>query len=147
MNIVIIACFVLFSLPSLVVDIKNYHVRTKEITIGTALILIIKLIFHLGPLSDTMAGAIAGYGSFWVICKLTRGRLGAGDVWYSGFIGVSFGFWVWDIAILIATILGMCYIIIRKLLKKELLVKEIKIPFAPFMFVGALAGSLCRSVL
>ena len=57
-----------------------------------------------------------GYGTFWGIHRLTRGRLGIGDIWFSGFIDITFGFWGWNWSILLVAFRGIGYLSIRKII-------------------------------
>ena len=146
MNAVVSLIFMLFSLNSLIDDITIFRLRIREIIVGTIVAIAVQAILGKNDWTDTLAGAIIGYVSFIAIRKLTHDRLGAGDVWYSGFIGTCFGFWVWDFAMLIGTFIGFCYILYRRLKNKDLPIGDIRIPFLPCMFAGVLIVFVYRKI-
>jgi len=144
--LVTLLLFVGLSVRSVLRDITIYRLEIVDIIVGTIACLVYR--FASGAMSDLdmIVGVGIAYLSFIVIYRLSRGRLGPGDVWYSGFIGCAFGFRIWDLALVLAVGIGICYVAVMKLRDRSRPVSAIRIPFCPCMFVGALASAALGGV-
>jgi len=103
---------------------------------------------HLLPITplESLAGAALGYLFLWLIAKifnlLTRKEgMGAGDFELLAFIGAFIGVIGCWLTLLIASILGSFIGIILIKLKGQ---RSMKIPFGPFLVVGAIIVTLSR---
>jgi prepilin signal peptidase PulO-like enzyme (type II secretory pathway) len=144
MKILPFLMFIVFSLHSVINDIVYYRVKVLEIIAGTILVIVFQAMLPNSSLLDSILGGVMGYGTFWGIYRLTHGRLGVGDIWFSGFIGTTFGFWGWNWSILLGAFLGIGYISIRKILGSIRDIRNTRIPFTPFMVMGVLLSSLIK---
>jgi prepilin signal peptidase PulO-like enzyme (type II secretory pathway) len=143
-GLVFIVIFLVFSVNSVFDDIRDFKVRICDIGVGIIVVLIVKLLLSTTLLYESVIGGSIGVLSFYGIMRFSRGRLGAGDVWFSALIGTAFGFWTWDLGILLAAFLGMLWIGIVRIAGFRSALRDIRIPFVPFMFVGSLAVSIYR---
>jgi prepilin signal peptidase PulO-like enzyme (type II secretory pathway) len=110
-------------------------------------VIMAKLLFGGADLIETLCGGAIGCLALEFVRRLSMGRLGSGDVLFSALIGLAFGFWVWDVCILIAAVMGTIWIGIRKISSpRRMNAWLIRIPFAPFMFVSAILVFVCRSM-
>ena len=144
MNPILLLIFMVFSLNSLVEDIRFFRVHVYEIILGILIMAVAKLLLGFSDWTSSLIGGGLGGLSFWVIYKIAKGRLGAGDIWYSIFIGFTFGFWIWDIGMLIGAALAGLWIYIRWLRNKRFPIKNLKVPFLPFLFVGSVLTFVCK---
>jgi len=143
---VFIIIFLFFSLNSVIDDIRDFRVRISEIGVGIVVVLAAKLLVSTETAIDAAISGMVGAVSFYVIMRFSRGRLGAGDVWFSALIGSAFGFWTWDFGVLTAAFLGILWVCILRITGRRTAVRDIRIPFVPFMFVGALVVSIYRGL-
>jgi prepilin signal peptidase PulO-like enzyme (type II secretory pathway) len=135
----VLLLFILFSINSVVDDLRTFSVRSKELAIGIGTIIAVKSLFGDGDWIDGIVGGSMGALVLALAKRVSKGRLGSGDIWFSALIGFSFGFWAWDACIIIAAVLGMIWIGLRRSsspLRPS--IWHIRIPFAPFMFVSAI---------
>ncbi len=138
--------FVVFSIRSVLDDMRRYTIRSIEIVGGIVCVLIARII--LSPESIIyccLAGAIA-WASFCIIGYASLGKLGNGDALFSAFVAATFGFWIWDLGLLLATAFGTIWISILRISGRRPSIRDIRIPFVPFMFAGALAVSVYRGL-
>jgi prepilin signal peptidase PulO-like enzyme (type II secretory pathway) len=138
--------FIIFSANSIIDDVLSFRVRPHELAIGIAIVLAAKILIGNADWIDTAAGGSIGATAFLAVKRFSKGRLGAGDVWFSAFIGCCFGFWTWDIGLLVAAFLGVLWVGILRLSSGQRNIQDIRIPFAPFMFAGAIAVAIYRSL-
>ena len=128
---------IIFILFSLFIAICDYKTETVP---RIAFIIILPVLIIMSVISNTATwsiinGAVTGLIIFFIIYLFTGKKLGLADVWYSGIIGLVLGPVLWHIAIILACILGVLYIIISK---------RSKIPFIPCMAIGGIAVSFFR---
>jgi prepilin signal peptidase PulO-like enzyme (type II secretory pathway) len=142
----ILLVFILFSFNSVVEDVRRFCVRANELAIGIVAVTLVKALLGGTDWMETLGGGAIGGVALALVRKLSLGRLGAGDVVFSALIGFSFGFWQWNACILIAAVMGIIWICFKRILwLRRISAWHIRIPFAPFMFVSAIAVALCRS--
>jgi leader peptidase (prepilin peptidase)/N-methyltransferase len=86
-------------------------------------------------------GCVALYGFYFLLAVLKPGGMGFGDVKLAGVLGLYLGFLGWGplvvgafLAFLVGGVTGIALMAARKAGRKS------KIPFGPFMIVGALIG-------
>lgn len=138
--------FMLFSVHSIIDDISSLRIHVVEIIIGTVVSIVVQVLLHTITLWETIVGGVLGYGTFWIINRLLQGRLGHGDIWFSGFIGVAMGFWIWNRSILVGSFLGIMYSSIRRIFNTTYDVHATRIPFTPFMAIGVLLSTMYKGL-
>jgi prepilin signal peptidase PulO-like enzyme (type II secretory pathway) len=146
-NLIYLIAFVIFSANSVVEDILCFRIRLHEIALGISIILVSKAVLGGADWVDTIVGGCVGSIAFIIVKRFSKERLGAGDVWFSALIGFSFGFWTWDFGLLVAAFLGVLWTGILRLSGRRRSLRDIRIPFAPFMFIGAVAVSIYRGCM
>ncbi|MCR9278395.1 MAG: A24 family peptidase [Pseudomonadaceae bacterium] len=114
------------------------------------LALLINLSFPIVPLADAVVGAMAGYLSLWTIYwlfKLVTGKegMGYGDFKLLAAIGALVGWQVLPAVVLIASIAGLLFAIIRALLGEK--VAGQPMAFGPFLAVGGWVALIARDNL
>ena len=147
MNTYCVLIYIIFSLHSVVEDMRTCKVKVLELLIGTVLSATVQILLDNTRWTNMTLGAAAGFFPFYCIHRIAKGRLGAGDIYLSVFTGVSFGFWTWDIGLLVGCVFAFAYILLHRIVDRGRPINEIKIPFAPFIFGGALVGSILRSTI
>jgi leader peptidase (prepilin peptidase) / N-methyltransferase len=143
---IMLIVFIIFSVNSVVEDVRSFRVRLHELVLGIAIVLVVKAIIGGADWIDTGAGGLVGALAFLAVKRISKGRLGSGDVWFSALIGFSFGFWTWDIGLLVAAFLGVLWTGILRLSGRRGSLRDIRVPFAPFMFAGSIAVSIFRGL-
>ena len=138
LELIIVLAFIAFSIGSVVEDLRCYHLRINELILGGVIILSLRGLSGSLDIVEVALGGILGGAAFWAVHVFSRGRLGAGDIWYSAFIGITFGFWVWDLAMFLGALTAAAWLIIRALFSGRQSAFRQRIPFAPFMFVGSI---------
>ena len=129
--------FTLFSPPVLLQDIKSFSLNPLFIYIGTASIIIWKLIFQQNTAFFSLLFGLVEFLLFLFVYLISRKKMGIGDIKYSFFCGlISGSFMNVIISTLVSSLSGIFFILLvnRK--------GEKKIPFTPFMFFGTLAVSI-----
>jgi prepilin signal peptidase PulO-like enzyme (type II secretory pathway) len=98
----------------------------------------------LAPLGDGALGAAAFGGFIALVVYLTHGKgMGAGDIYIAAAIGLLFGLVRGVEVAALSFWIGAAVGIVLMLVKKGVRMKT-ELPFAPFMFVAALAGAFMR---
>jgi len=141
-----LSIFTIYSINSVIEDVLSFRVRLHEIALGIAVVLAVRAIMGDGGWMEALASGAIGALVFLVVEKASKGRLGAGDIWFSAFIGVSFGFWTWDLGLLAAAALAAAWVCALSLSGRRGALRQIRIPFVPFMFAGAIAVALYRGL-
>ena len=89
-------------------------------------------------------GAI-GFAFIWLFRFFSKGKIGLGDAKLSGLIALFVGFPAWILAILVASITGIVYATIQ--MARAKMKRQDRIPFAPFLGLGALVGFILGIIL
>lgn len=125
-----------FSVLITVLDVKTREI--PRILFVSAFLLFLTLVIlaaYPGIPWIAIAGAAIGLAVFLLAYVLSKKKLGLADVWYSGVIGMVLGPMQWYIAISIACVTGVLFLLLRK---------KTTIPFTPFMAAGSAAVSLLQ---
>ena len=81
-----VAVFVAFAIPITLIDLKELRVPDALSLSGIGLMLLLDVFVIKESLPLLLIEVAAGFGVFWIIRLVTRGRLGLGDAKYSAFI-------------------------------------------------------------
>ena len=138
-----VAClYAAFLLTVAVIDLE--HRRVLNVMLAPAAVVALLASLLPGPpnlLSAGLGGAV-GFGLFFVIALIGRGKLGAGDVKLAGVIGLMLGFPAAITALVIGIFLGGAAAILLLLTHRA--GRKSSFAYAPYLALGALVMLLLR---
>jgi prepilin signal peptidase PulO-like enzyme (type II secretory pathway) len=137
-----ISVFLLFAVPITVFDVKEYRIPDLLTLGGILVFALMKLLLEKESIGIIAAECAVGFGVFWLIRFFSKGRMGLGDAKYSALIAVAAGFYSWFIALFIASVVGIACVVV--LIRFSRMDRAQRIPFAPFLSVGALAALVLK---
>ncbi len=130
--------FLLFAVPITIFDLREHRIPDALTIGGILLIFAIKLLAKEEPVWLLCSEGFAGFALFWLIRLISRGKMGLGDAKYSALIAVTAGFDSWFTALFIACAAGLvCSALLIAFFRAD---RGMKIPFAPFLSLGAVAA-------
>ena len=133
-----IAAFGVFAVPITLIDVAKLRIPDFLSLGGIGVAVLLKAFIVKEPLLDALAAAGVGFGVFWLIHLMTRGKLGLGDAKYSAFIALTIGMHAWLMTLAVASIAGLvCGLI---LIGPCGVAKTTRVPFAPFLTLGAVVS-------
>jgi len=145
-SLIVFALFIVFSLPSVIKDIRQRLVEPVSIFAGTAVIgaflfFVNRNVFLHGLLSTAVC-----FGIFFITHKIVGEKLGLGDVKYSLLCGMAAANILWAAAGLVAgcVITALTFEISYLAGKKD---KVKTLPFVPFLFSGMILVLIVKIVL
>jgi prepilin signal peptidase PulO-like enzyme (type II secretory pathway) len=138
--------FVLVAAPILVFDVREYRIPDFLSVGGLLLLSGLQLAFAQATLGEIAVECCLGYGSFWLIHRLTRGGMGLGDAKFSALIAVAVGGVLpWLVALLAASLAGLAFAgFMIFVLGRD---RRARIPFAPFLALGAMVSVVVERFL
>ncbi len=128
--------FLLSLIPAFFIDL-DHQILPDEITIGTTIWGILCSLINLSNISiiHSLLGILICGGLFLLVAIISKGGMGLGDVKLAASFGANFGWQLGLISLFISVVLGaICGSILILLRKKG---RKDKIPFGPFMIMGA----------
>lgn len=130
-----------FCLPISYIDFRKYIIPDVLIFILQLLLVAYDIVFMRHRIPEAFFSAILSFLIFFIIYRACGG-LGFGDVKFSATLGYALGFPMSIFAFILASFLGIVYagLVLRKNLTK------IKIPFAPFLSLGAIIIMLSNEI-
>jgi prepilin signal peptidase PulO-like enzyme (type II secretory pathway) len=134
-----ISSFAFFMLVALI-DLKYRLVLNFMTYPAIVLLLIIHLLVLRQHSLNIILGGVMAFGIFFLVASLRPGQLGGGDVKLAALIGVAFGFpnVLW--ALMIAAITSGVFIAYMLFIRHSTL--RARIPYAPFLCIGAMSVAL-----
>ncbi len=129
------AVFGLFAVPITIMDIRQMRIPDVLSLCGIGVMLLIDVLVVRQSWATLLAEAAAGFGLFWLIRVVTRGKMGLGDAKYSAFIALCIGLQAWLATLVIASVTGLVCALV--LLGRGRVTRTTRIPFAPFLSFGA----------
>jgi prepilin signal peptidase PulO-like enzyme (type II secretory pathway) len=137
--------FILIAAPVIIMDLTEFRIP-DFLTLGGLLVLsILKLAFGQTSIGLIALEACLGYGTFWLIHRFTRGRLGLGDAKYSALIAVAVGILPWFVALFVASVAGILFAVV--MMGFFGMSRRSRIPFAPFLTLGAIVSVVAGRAL
>lgn len=137
--------FIIFSVPSIISDIKSLVVRSLSIYLGTAALAVTCAFYCPSLFIPSIISCAVLFLIFLLTHFIVKDKLGFGDVKYSMLCGFASGHILWALSGLgIACVLALLVFALLKLSGKTETVK--KLPFVPFLFAGVLAIMILRLV-
>src|SRR5699024_8701041 len=101
------------------------------------LFIIEQLFFSLYSWNESLLGAVIGFGMLYLLCIISGGGIGGGDIKLYGIIGFVLGVQGVILSFMIACIIGSCAGIVGMMLGR--IKRGVPIPFVPFICVGTLS--------
>lgn len=139
-NTVLLLFFLSVAVPISLTDIKAMRIPNYLVIAGGILVILgcinMNVTLCMQRLSNCFFGALILFLQFLAIYIICKNKLGFGDVKYSAVCGAFCGFPYVFSAGIIAAGSALIYFALLKLSGKQ--IKEMKIPFAPFMSIGVL---------
>jgi len=145
LEILFFSAFALILIIISFIDLENMKILNKIVFPGIAIGIFMTLILRPDNIVQSLIGMVCGWGvllSWFYIGKLLfkKESLGAGDIKFGALIGVFLGVKSTLIALFLSSLFFTIIAIFLISLKKAKL--DSKIPFAPFLAIGAFV-SLC----
>lgn len=126
------------TIPVSAIDIKKQKI--PDIIIYPAIILFI--IFRIWIYHDSLLAVLilplAGFIPFFLIWYFTKGKMGLGDAKLSAFLALVLGMEGWFIMVFVSSLCALIFAGIMLWAKK--MNRSSKIPYGPFLSLGALAA-------
>jgi Type IV leader peptidase family. len=132
--------FLAFAVPVSAEDIRTMHISSWLTYTGCAVLLAYLYIFAKAQLADRLAGAVLIFILFLLLRHTTHRGLGMGDVKFSLLCGLYCGVPGVFAGCALAAVGGLLYFAVFHILKRNIPIKSVKIPFAPFMTAGVVAS-------
>ncbi len=130
--------FLLFAAPITFFDIGEYRIPDVLTLSGLAIFAALKVFWEEEAVLMVVSEIVTGFGVFWLIRFLSKGRMGLGDAKYSALIAVSTGFLGWLVALVVASAAGLVLALV--LIKSSRMRRSQRLPFAPFLSLGGAAS-------
>lgn len=128
--------FLAFALPLSVIDIRTMRIPAWMTYAGCAAALVYMSVYGRPHLLNALTGAAVIFLLFLFLREITHKGLGFGDVRYSLLCGLYCGFPGILAGCALAALGGLLYFALFHIIKRNIPIKNVKIPFAPFMTVG-----------
>ncbi|MBN2658730.1 MAG: prepilin peptidase [Spirochaetales bacterium] len=124
------------AIPVSIIDWKTHRIPDLIIYPSIFAILILRFLFFQSPIYETINLLILGFLPFYFIRFFTKGKMGLGDAKYSAFLALFLGYENWFKMIFISSSTAVIFAVIG--LKLGKLEKQSRIPFGPFLSLGAI---------
>jgi len=134
--------YLAFAVPLSIIDIRTMRIPSWLTYAGCAGVLAYLCIFCRPHLLNALTGAAVIFLLFFLIRELTHKGLGFGDVRYSLLCGLYSGFPGVLAGCALASFCGLLYFALFHIIKRNVPIKNVKIPFAPFMTAGTVIAAL-----
>ena len=134
--------YLAFAVPLSIVDIRTMRIPSWLTYAGCAAVLVYIGVYGRMHLLNALTGAAVIFLLFFLLRELTHKGLGFGDVRYSLLCGLYSGFPSVLAGCALASLCGLLYFALFHTIKKNVPIKNVKIPFAPFMTAGTVIAAL-----
>lgn len=122
-----------------IIDIKHKIIPNKINFLGVIIALIFAVFGDGLEIYESILGVLIPFAFFLLLAIIFKGKLGFGDVKFIALIGAFLGFEKTFVVIFLASTIALITSIIYGIIKKDL---RFKIPFGPFLALGAVIMSL-----
>jgi prepilin signal peptidase PulO-like enzyme (type II secretory pathway) len=134
--------FLLFAVPISLFDIREFRIPDLLSLGGIALFLLLSIILPGGNPMEAAVACAVGFAAFWLIHRLTKGRMGLGDAKLSALVAAAVGLRSWFLALFLASVAGILFVVALMGMRRA--DRGTRIPFAPFLSLGAVASMFVR---
>lgn len=143
-QLIISIIFAAFLIVIALIDLKSGLIYNKILLVMAISAIIFDLSGILIEIDQAMIAAFIGFVIMYVTFILSRGGLGGGDVKFTFVLGLWLGLDGLLIAIFLSTIFASIVGLITFAIKRSL---KIKLPFAPFMSLGAVTAYFFKEMI
>jgi prepilin signal peptidase PulO-like enzyme (type II secretory pathway) len=133
-----------FAIPIAISDARFFRVPDALSLGGIAAVLLLRATLDTPALPMSWAAGLAGFGIFWLIRALSRGKLGMGDVKFSAFIGVTAGPLGWFESVFLGCVIALSASACRAAFRG--FCPGGRIAFAPFLTFGLAASVIANAM-
>jgi leader peptidase (prepilin peptidase) / N-methyltransferase len=137
--------FLVFAVPLSLIDIRTMHIPAWITYAGCAAILVYTVVCRRSYIVPGLTGAAVIFLLFLLLRELTHKGLGFGDVRYSLLCGLYCGFPGILAGCVLAALSGLVYFGLFHIIKRNVPIKTVKLPFAPFMTAGTVTAALAAA--
>lgn len=127
-----------FLLLIVIIDLRHHLIPNFLTYPAIALFVVVHLIGGTAETLHYLVGGATAFAIFFLTARLRPGSLGGGDIKLATLIGLAYGFPDMLLVFLVGVLAGGVVVIHMLLVQKRALAS--KIPYAPFLCLGALAG-------
>jgi leader peptidase (prepilin peptidase)/N-methyltransferase len=128
-----ICCWLLLALA--IIDLDQRLIPNHLVYLGVAIALAGSFIVGAPRPLSAMAGALIGYGIFWIIVRVRPGAMGGGDVRLAGLIGLMVGFhaviWALLAGMILAGLVALALVLGRRARLDQTMA------YGPYLVMGA----------
>lgn len=144
------AIFIIFGIWISIQDFKNYKIPLEAVYVGFFIIFINSLIFEKNLIFIKIGGILYCFSVFIMTRKISKNKLGIGDIHFSIFCGIFLGFYKSIIFMFLLIINFMIFykffsyfinIKNHEIYKNSKKYKNQPMPFGPIMFFSAVLSS------
>jgi len=141
-NYIYLAILTLIAIPISIIDIKTQKIPNIIVYPAIFIVLTLHILLFKNGILQSLILIISGFLPFYLIRYFTKGKMGLGDAKYSGLLALLLGFENWLIMIFISSSTAVLFaVVVLKLGKME---KQSRIPFGPFLSLGAIISLLIQ---
>jgi prepilin signal peptidase PulO-like enzyme (type II secretory pathway) len=116
-------------------DLRHGRVPDVVVLPGILVVAILKALVHHAPWWQILLAPLIGFGVFWAVSCLSKGRLGLGDAKLSALMILALGAIRWIAAVALASAAGT--LIVLGLILSGRIGRDQAVPFAPFLAVAS----------
>jgi leader peptidase (prepilin peptidase)/N-methyltransferase len=135
---------IFFLAPILFHDIRDKKIPDVFV-IPAIVIFTLKRIFERNSLIPLIfLQGLVGFTFFFILYLIFKGKIGLGDAKLSALLAIVLGLKGWLIALILASISGLIYGLIK--IKVCAMKKDEKIPYAPFLIIGCIISIFLKDI-
>jgi len=141
-NYIYLAILILIAIPISIIDIKTKKIPNKIIYPAIFIVLTLHILLFKNGIFESLILTLTGFLPFYLIRYFTKGKMGLGDAKYSALLALLLGYENWFIMIFLSSSTAVIFaVIVLKLGKMD---KQSRIPFGPFLSLGAIVSQLIQ---
>jgi prepilin signal peptidase PulO-like enzyme (type II secretory pathway) len=137
-----VCLLLIFAVPITIMDIREYRIPDFLTAGGLLFFTIFNLIQGERTIGSLALACGLGFGLFWLIHLVSKGKMGLGDAKYSALLAVAAGVVPWLVTLFIASVAGLVFAAV--MMGFFGMDRRARIPFAPFLTVGAVLAILLK---
>lgn len=124
---------------STITDLRERLIYDRFVLVGLGAVLAVRIFFREEPWWDYLLTGLGVTFALATVAVVTGGRaIGGGDIKVFGLIGLALGFEKFLPVFILSHLLAAFFVLTRKILRREKVMKEMDIPFAPYILAGVI---------